>query len=191
MDEEYLKVQQMGTRAIPGQSLTNDPENPAPFEKAPQYTSVHEASEAIFAELILKENYVPLMQAIASGTPVMEVVQVLLFSGFTQGKWNPDLLVMLIEPVAYMILALAERIDIDPVIYEGEDQDDENDERTFGTKFEELALQKIDKNAKNIKVPEGVLTNEMIAKLESIPKETMESPEPVEQPMQQSLLAAT
>lgn len=191
MDEEYLKVQQMGTRAIPGQSLTNDPENPAPFEKAPQYTSVHEASEAIFAELILKENYVPLMQAIASGTPVMEVVQVLLFSGFTQGKWNPDLLVMLIEPVAYMILALAERIDIDPVIYEGEDQDDENDERTFGTKFEELALQKIDKNAKNIKVPEGVLTNEMIAKLDTISKETMESPEPVQQPMQQSLLAAT
>lgn len=191
MDEEYLKVQQMGTRAIPGQSLTNDPENPAPFEKAPQYTSVHEASEAIFSELILKENYVPLMEAIATGTPVMEVVQVVLFSGFTQGKWNPDLLVMLIEPVAYMILALAERLDIDPVIYEGEEEDDDDDERSSGTKFEELALQKIDRNPKNIKVPSGVLTNEMIAKLESIPNETMESPEPVEQPMQQSLLAAT
>lgn len=191
MDEEYLKVQQMGARAIPGQSLTNDPENPAPFEKAPQYTSVHEASEAIFSELILKENYVPLMEAIATGTPVMEVVQVVLFSGFTQGKWNPDLLVMLIEPVAYMILALAERLDIDPVIYEGEEEDDDDDERSSGTKFEELALQKIDRNPKNIKVPSGVLTNEMIAKLESIPKETIESPEPVEQPMQQSLLAAT
>lgn len=191
MDEEYLKVQQMGTRAIPGQSLTNDPENPAPFEKAPQYTSVHEASEAIFSELILKENYVPLMEAIATGTPVMEVVQVVLFSGFTQGKWNPDLLVMLIEPVAYMILALAERLDIDPIIYEGEEEDDDDDERSSGTKFEELALQKIDRNPKNIKVPSGVLTNEMIAKLESIPNETMESPEPVEQPMQQSLLAAT
>ena len=191
MDEEYLKVQQMGTRAIPGQSLTNDPENPAPFEKAPQYTSVHEASEAIFSELILKQNYVPLMEALATGTPVMEVVQIVLFSGFTQGKWNPDLLVMLIEPVAYMILALAERLDIDPIIYEGEEEDDDDDERSSGTKFEELALQKIDRNPKNIKVPAGVLTNEMIAKLESIPKETMESPEPVEQPMQQSLLAAT
>lgn len=191
MDEEYLKVQQTGVRAIPGQSLTNDPENPAPFEKAPEYTSVHAASEFIFGELVLKENYVPLMQAIANGTPIMEVVQVLLFSGFTQGKWNPDLLVMLIEPVAYMILALAERLDIDPVIYADEEADEEDDERSSGTKFEELALQKIDRNAKNIKVPAGVLTNEMMAKLESIPKEDIQTPVPAEQPMQQSLLAAT
>ena len=85
MDEEYLKVQQKGGRPIPGQSLTNDPENPAPFEKAPEYTSVHAASEYLFAQMIEKESYIPLMQAVADGTPIMEIAQVILFQGFTAG----------------------------------------------------------------------------------------------------------
>jgi hypothetical protein len=191
MDEEYLKVQQKGGRPIPGQSLTNDPENPAPFEKAPEYTSVHAASEYLFAQMIERESYIPLMQAVADGTPIMEIAQVILFQGFTEGKWNPDLLVMLIEPVAYMLLALAERLDIDPVIYLDEEQDEEDEERALGTKFEELALQKFEKGSEPVKVPAGVLSNEILSQIKEIPEDALETPQqPMEQPPQQASLLA-
>ena len=32
-------------RPMPGESLSNDPENPAPYEKPPQYTELAEALE--------------------------------------------------------------------------------------------------------------------------------------------------
>lgn len=198
MEEAYLKLQEKGGRPIAGQSLTNDPENPAPFEKQPEYSSVHQASEVLFEKMLQKEVYIPLMQAVESGTPVMEIVQVILFKGFTEGKWNPDLLMMLIEPVAYMIIALAERLDIDFVVYEDEEQDEIEDEQNFGTQFEELAMQKIAKTSAPLKVPAGVISNEVLSKIEAIPENSLEEtqdepvPEPTPEPMQQpaSLLAA-
>ena len=57
MNEEYNKLVLTGGRPIPGQSLTSDPSSPAPYEKPPQYTSVHEASEEIFSGLIEEETY--------------------------------------------------------------------------------------------------------------------------------------
>ena len=148
--------------------------------------------------MLQKEVYIPLMQAVESGTPVMEIVQVILFKGFTEGKWNPDLLMMLIEPVAYMIIALAERLDIDFVVYEDEEQDEIEDEQNFGTQFEELAMQKIAKTSAPLKVPAGVISNEVLSKIEAIPENSLEEtqdepvPEPTPEPMQQpaSLLAA-
>ena len=42
----------MFEKSIPGQSLTNSPENSYAWEKPPQYTSVKEAREAIFLNLL-------------------------------------------------------------------------------------------------------------------------------------------
>ena len=79
MEQAYLELQQQAGRPIPGQSLTNDPENPLPFERPPEYTSVHAASEYLFEKIIEEETYVPMMQALASGTPLMELTQIILF----------------------------------------------------------------------------------------------------------------
>ena len=43
-----------------------------------------------------------------------------------------DLMLMLVEPVAYMILALAERAGLDPVIYREEDEDEAEDREVLG-----------------------------------------------------------
>ena len=47
----------------------------------------------------------------------------------TQGLYNTDLMMLLIEPIMYLIIAIAEEYEIEPVIYEGMDQDiaDEED----------------------------------------------------------------
>lgn len=114
-------------RPIPGQSLTNDPNNPAPYEKPPKHTSLKKAQEDIFDKLIQEETYVPIMELIDSGeATIMEVTQNLLYSGFRAGQWNPDLMLMLAEPTAYMIMALAEKAGIDyKVDNESEEEEEE------------------------------------------------------------------
>ena len=117
MNQQYYDVLINGGRAIPGSSLTRDPENPAPYEKPPEYVSIHKASEWIFSQLIDEDNYEQLIQTLLDDIPIMDVAQVLLFKGFTEGKWTVDLMMLLAEPTAYMILALAERAGVDPVIF--------------------------------------------------------------------------
>ena len=182
-------------RSIPGQSLTSDPDNPAPYERPPEYTSVHEASEYIFNNLIQEETYVPLMQLLLDDMPIMDIAQTLVFKGFTEGKWNPDLMLMLAEPVAYMLLALAERAGIDPVIYRGEDEDDLEEEEVLGVTFEKEKVERMRKMRDTGAVPKGVLTKKIeeaitdIAPPESLLQEIKSQEETGEVPIPGSLLA--
>ncbi len=189
MEQAYLELQQQAGRPIPGQSLTNDPENPLPFERPPEYTSVHAASEYLFEKIIEEETYVPMMQALASGTSLMELTQIILFKGFTEAKWNPDLMLMLVEPVAYMLLALAERMDIDVTFYTGEEEEEEAEEKAIGTSFEEAALSKIKDMPEQTKVPKGVVSNEIMSKIDKLPEMPKESLMAAPAKTQPSLLA--
>ena len=135
MNDEYVRVTTQLGRPIPGQSLTADPDNPAPYEKPPRFTSVHEASEFIFEKLIDEETYMPMMQMMADDMPIMDITQTVLFQGFTEGQWSPDLMLMLVEPVAYMLLALAERAQIEPIIYRAEEEDEVDEMDILGVEF--------------------------------------------------------
>ena len=191
--EEYLKLNAKMGRPIPGQSLTNDPNNPMPFERKPEYTSIHSASEYLFGLIIDEENYVPLMQAVAGGEPLSELSQAILFKGFTEGKWNPDLMLLLVEPTIYMFLALAEKLGIDPVIYTDEDEDEMADEEESGTMFEEKSLEKIKDIKTTTAPPPGVLSSKITSQIENlppIPKESLLAPaEKPEDAEEESLLA--
>ena len=195
MNQDYLNVITNTGRPIPGQSLTSDPDNPAPYEQPPQYTSVHEASEYIFNNLIQEETYVPLMQLLLDDMPIMDIAQTLVFKGFTESKWNPDLMLMLAEPVAYMLLALAERAGIDPVIYRGEDEDDLEEEEVLGVTFEKEKVERMRKMRDTGAVPKGVLTKKIeeaitdIAPPESLLQEIKSQEETGEVPIPGSLLA--
>ena len=177
VEEEYAKIRTSPNRPIPGQSLTNDPESPAPYEQAPKYTSVHAASEYLWESFIEPKTYVSLMQAVDDGVPIMNIVQIVLFTEFQEGAWNPDLMLMLAEPAAYMIMALAERLGLEMTIYTG-DLEDENEEEDFaGTQIEESRIEKLIKDSKNGRVPEGVLTAEMQQSLESLPDVDLDKPQ--------------
>jgi hypothetical protein len=117
------------------------------------------------------------MQAVDDGVPIMNIVQLVLFTEFQEGAWNPDLMLMLAEPAAYMIMALAERIGLEMTIYTG-DLDDENDDEDFaGTKIEESRIEKLIKDSKSGRVPEGVLTAQMQQSLESLPTVDLDKPQ--------------
>jgi hypothetical protein len=191
MNDEYVRVTTQLGRPIPGQSLTQDPDNPAPYERPPQFTSVHEASEFIFEKFIDEETYIPMMQMMADDMPIMDITKTVLFKGFTEGKWSPDLMLMLVEPVAYMLLALAERAQIDPVIYRGEDEDDEEEEEVLGTSYEREKLNSMKKMLQTKQVPSSTVSPEMLETISQLPVEPslMTKPEEPQQPTE-SLLAA-
>lgn len=169
MNQQLADVMINKGRPIPGQGLTTDPDSPAPYEKPPEYTTVHEASEFIFGKLIERDFYIPLMRGLADEMPIMDVVQTILFKGFTEGKWTPDLLMMLLEPVTYMILALAERAGIDPVIYRGEEEDEAEDEMLFSDRLEQKKVDRIKKLMNRGAVPGNELSPEMQAQIEELP----------------------
>ena len=190
-EEEFEALKLTAGRPIPGQSLTNDPENPAPFEKAPTFTSVHAASGYLWESFIEPRKYMNLMASVADGVPLLTITQVILFAEFEKGSWNPDLMLMLIEPTAYMLMALAERAEIPMVIYEGELDDEDEEEELLGMQVAEDRIREIMERGKTGDIPEGVLTAEMQASLESLPPiETapVQEPEP-EQEQPQSLMA--
>ena len=170
VQEEYTKIQQSGKRPIPGSSLTNDPENPAPYERAPKFTSVHAASEYMWEKFIDPKVYVSLMGSISEGVPLADLAQIILFKEFQEGAWNPDLMMMLLEPTVYMMIALAERLDIPMTIYEGDLEDDDEQEMILGTAMAEQRIQDLIKRGSSGRIPEGTLNAEMQESLENLPE---------------------
>ena len=186
VEEEFQKHRASGKRPIAGQSLANDPENPAPYEKPPRFTSVHEASEYLWESFIEPETYKNLMESVSQGVPIMNIVQAVLFTEFQQGAWNPDLMMMLFEPATYMIMALAERQDLDMVIYQGEEDDEMDEELTLGTILTDAKLKRLKKAKASGTVPSGMFSAEIQKSLESLPEE----PEQQEEEAQPNSLMA-
>jgi hypothetical protein len=189
-EEEFQEFRGNLGRPIAGQSLTNDPDNPAPFEQAPEFTELDSASLYLWTTITEPEVYAPAMEVLSDGTPIMDLVRLVLKTEFQKGMFNPDLMLLLIEPLAYMFLALAERLDIDPVFYRGQEEDDEKEERILGVTFEEEKLEQMKEAAKSGKVPAGIITSEMKAKLSKLPEVDLDNElEPVQR-QQPSLMAA-
>jgi len=151
--EEFEKVASNMDRPIPGQSLTNDPDNPAPYERPPEFTSKEGAIE-YYLELITNDEYFPdIMKALQEGTEVMTIVELLLTQGFRNGEINPDMMLLLAEPLAYILIGLAERQGIRVTIVD--DPDDplephqEEDPNIFRKKIRTIAEPK-DKEELNL-----------------------------------------
>ena len=193
MNQQYFDVIMQGG-PIPGSSLTSDPDNPAPYERPPEYTNIHEASQWIFSELIDEDNYPEIIQLLANDMPIMEMSQVILFGGFTQGKWDVNLMMLLVEPVADMLLALAERAGLDPTSFRGEEEDEAEEEVFFGNKIAEEKLENIKKFKElNLQVPYLSVADQN--KIDSLPTaeelniEEEEQPQEEEEEEASSLLA--
>lgn len=179
-------------KPIPGQSLTNDPDQRYPWENPPEYTDYKQALNFIADQLLDKEIYVPLMKGIGAGVPITDITLQMLQAGFEQGKWNPDLLMMLIEPTVYTLMALAEKANIQYRINGDEEEDmDEDDEKDIQMmkqkNLQELVKTKVSQESK---VPSGVVPREILQQIDNMkmPKSLLSKEEP-QQEEEESLLA--
>ena len=178
-------------KPIPGQSLTNDPDQRYPWESPPEYTDYKQALNFIADQLLDKEVYVPMMKGIGAGVPITDITLQMLQAGFEQGKWNPDLLMMLIEPTVYTLMALAEKANIQYRINGDEEEDmDEDDEKEIQMmrqkNLQELANTKVSGESK---VPSGVVPREILQQIDNMemPQSLLSKEEPRQE--EESLLA--
>jgi len=173
MNEDILNINLEKKFPIPGLALTTDPDNPMPHDRPPKLTNLHECIEHIFKNTIAKENYVPLVEVLAKGFPLMEIVQTTLFTGFYHGMWNHSMMLLLIEPVTYIYLAIAERAGIDPVFFRDDVEDDLEEEEVLGMSFEEDKIKSLQQDVEQDKKPHPAITDQMVAQLNNLPSEQL------------------
>ena len=130
-------------RPIPGQSLTNSPEEPYNWEKPAEFSNPKEAMLYTFEILTEPETTANILLSISKGISVIDIASIILYQGFTEGKWNPDLMTLLMEPTMYMIMALAEKAEIK---YKLDSADDDDVEEILGDK----AVAAVEKEVNNL-----------------------------------------
>ena len=127
-------------RPIPGQSLTNSPEEPYNWEKPAEFSNPKEAMLYTFGILTEPETTANILINVTNGVSVIDIASIVLYQGFLEGKWNPDLMTLLMEPTMYMVMALCEKAEIP---YKLDSVDDEDVEEIMGDKAVEKIEQEI------------------------------------------------
>lgn len=94
---------------IPGQSLTDTPGN-YPWEHSPNVTKVEDAMMYLTERFTEEENAQNLVSMLKAGVPVEAIARVVLFAGFTEGKWSVDLAILIGEPLMKLIAAIGSRL---------------------------------------------------------------------------------
>ena len=192
-DQEGVDALVNAGRPIPGQSLTSSPEQRRPFEQPPEFVNFKEALDYTVSELLDEEVYTNLVVGMGQGVPVSDVALQIAYAGFREGKWNPDLMLMLIEPLVYVLMALCEKAGVEFRL----SSDPEIEEEMEG---EDDSVSVLEKKAKNIAetietkvgeskdIPAGAVPTNVMQQIEStpVPESLMaRTAEPVEEPMQQ------
>lgn len=119
---------------VAGESLTQDPESKQPFEKPPTFTNVEEATQELFFNMTDEENLDQIVNLMRADVPIEDIAQVMLFSGFREGLFNPDLMLLMLEPTMYILLWVADYAGVSPVLSPESDIDfvDEEGEELGG-----------------------------------------------------------
>ena len=90
---------------VPGQGLTDNPGN-YPWEHPPQYTDTSEAADYVWDRLHQPEFAEQVIAMLDAGIPVEAIGRIILFAGFSEGKWTPDVAFIIAEPVMKMIASI-------------------------------------------------------------------------------------
>ena len=137
---EFMQQSLETGRPIPGQSLTNSPEEPYNWEKPAEFSNPKEAMLYTFSLLTEPETTANILINVTKGVSIIDIASIVLYQGFLEGKWNPDLMTLLMEPTMYMVMALCEKAEIP---YKLDSADDEDVEEIMGDKAVEKIEQEI------------------------------------------------
>ena len=105
---------------VAGQGLTDEPGN-YPWEHPPQFADPEEATEYIWVTLHQKQLTEQLIGMLDAGVPVEAIGRTILFAGFMEGKFSPDLAFIITEPVMKMIAAIGINGGVEKIIFSLED----------------------------------------------------------------------
>ena len=169
--DEVVDLSAQG-RPIPGQSLVNDPAQPYAWEKPPEFTNPKEALTYMVGVIFQVDVMKQVVGALANGAAVADIAMVMLYTKFTEGKFNPDVLLLLAEPVMYVIMAIGEEANIKYNIEDSNDLDefDEDDEdeklesklNEFRNVFEDIKNGTTKKGIEPEKIKSGVVPQNIL-----------------------------
>jgi hypothetical protein len=154
--DEIVNLSSQGG-AIPGQSLVNDPSQPYAWEQPPEFANPKDALDYMTGLIFQPEAMKEIVGALANGAAVADIAMVMLYAKFTEGKFNPDVLMLLAEPVMYLIMAIGEEANIKYNIEDSNDLDEldeEDHEEESKTKIAEF--RNVFDNIKNGTTKKGI-----------------------------------
>ena len=105
---------------VAGQSLTDTPGN-YPWEHEPQFTDPEEITEYLWVTMHKKEFVQELIGMLDAGVPVEAIGRTVLFGGFMEGKFSPDVAFIITESVMKMIAAIGINGGVEKIIFSLED----------------------------------------------------------------------
>jgi hypothetical protein len=166
------------TGPVPGQSLTNSPDSKQAWELPPQFVNKREAELYILEELTEKEKFIIITDLISDGMPLDTLTRTYLMAGYSKGLWDVDMMMLLIESVAYILMALAEKVGLDFELYAGENEEEAEVETEEQKKKIEQSIDIVKQGIKKIAdKPLDTIkgtSRELIKKIEEIPEETIQ-----------------
>jgi len=105
---------------VPGQSLTDTPGN-YPWEHPPQFTDPEEVTEYLWVTMHQKQLTEQLIGMLDAGVPVEAIGRTILFAGFMEGKFSPDIAFLITEPVMKMIAAIGIQGGVEKIVFSLDD----------------------------------------------------------------------
>tara|TARA_R110002012_G_C11640657_1_gene610617 strand:+ start:904 stop:1524 length:621 start_codon:yes stop_codon:yes gene_type:complete len=152
-------------KPIPGQSLTSNPDEKRPFESPPEFSQFKEALDYTVAELLEPEVYRSLVLALGDGMTITDMTLQICYVGFREGKWNPDLMMMLIEPLMYVLMSLCEKAGIEYRI-DDDDDDDESVESILEQKAKNISEATQAKMEQSSSIPQGAVPSDVMQRIQ-------------------------
>jgi len=185
--------------SIPGQSLTNSTDNKYPWEQPPQFTNRKAAEIHIAEELTEKEAFINVTDMVAEGITIEVITRSYLLDGFGRGLWDINLMLLLIESVAFIVMALVEKVGLEYELYEGDKAEDSNIDTEEQTQNFIKSTDAIRQGIKNLNLKtmktSGVINPKVEEAVEDIPEEAVQEAKGLlekddEPPVRTSLLGA-
>ena len=164
-NQEAVDVFANAGKPIPGQSLTSNPDEKRPFESPPEFTEFKQALDYTVAELLQPEVYRSVVLALGDGMTITDMTLQIGYVGFREGKWNPDLMMMLIEPLMYVLMALCEKAGIEYRI-DDDDDDDETAESILEQKAKNISEATQAKMEQSGSIPSGAIPSEVMQRIQ-------------------------
>ena len=90
---------------VPGQALTANPGG-AGWQKPPRFTKPDEAAEYTWNNITRPSMAIKIKKALEMGIPAEAITKQLIFSGFKDSKWTPDIAMLIAEPVLSQVVGL-------------------------------------------------------------------------------------
>ena len=166
--------------AIPGQSLTNSPDQPYPWEQPAEFANPRDAIDAILTQLLQPEAVKEIITGLSNGASVGDLAMAITYAKFTEGKISPDTMLLVMEPIMYLIMSIGEEANIQYNIDNDDIDEEDEDEiaeklQEFENIFEQIQAGAMDKEIKPENLSEGVVDKSLLDRVKEAGPEIRQS----------------